>query len=262
MADEPNAGTATEGNGSATASVSPPPADGEAGAQSEDRIAALEKQLAEINERYENEHRLRLSHMDKVEQANRIIQQGGLPPTPDPLDQEIAELQAAVAEFRAKGLTDPATNRALREAMRERESRQREVQWKNASAAAQADIAAPKESDTVKSRAVQLFNTGQYFTGLAALQAALGEETERLRAEVAKLGKNMEQREKEVLERQASAPGSPRGGGTTASGIQRVKVSEYAAKLASLQRENQEAANQYVRDKDAGKFVVVADSAF
>ena len=121
MADDPKAGTATEEGGAASVSASPPEAGGEAGAQSGDRIAQLERQLAEINERYENEHRLRLAHLDKVERANQIIQQGGLPPTPDPLDQEIAELQAAVAErdeaiARAQSAGEQARARAAQEA--------------------------------------------------------------------------------------------------------------------------------------------------
>jgi hypothetical protein len=261
MADDPKAGTASGESGAAAASANPPGAVSETDETRKARIAELEAQLDETRKRYENEHNLRLSHQEKVEQANQVIRQGGLPPTPSPLDQEIADLEAVKAEYAAKNISDPATNRALRTALQERDDLARNQRWQIASEQARADIGGASVSDEAKGHAWRLFQTGQYLTGAAALAAAKGGEADALREELEKTKKDLKTREADVLARQALAPGSPRGAGGGPSGTQRVKVSDYAAKLASL-RDDPEAANQYVRDKDAGKFVVVADGAF
>lgn len=259
--DDPKAGTAPDDTGAAeAASGNVEGSGGEAGESTEQRLAKLELMLAETQKKYEDEHRLRLSHLERVEQANQIIRQGPTPPTPDPLDQRIADLQEAQNAFAAQGRRDPATEFALEMAFQQKQERDRNRLWGEAMSRAQAEIA--QHPAEYRERAMALFQTGRFASGADAVAAAKGEDVDRLRQELDTRNKTIKDREADLLRRQESAPGSPRGAGATGTSANRMKVSDYARRLDELSQSDPAAARQLIRDKESGKINVVADFAF
>jgi hypothetical protein len=266
MGEIPNAGTGEAGKGDAALSPAAPV--GESAETPEQRIARLqaladaaEAKASEAQKKYEDEHQLRLSHLSKVEEANQIIRQGGTPPTTDPLEAEIADLEAQRAQVLGTGQRDPLLDSVLRDRYAKRDERKKQEQWQTATArAAEVIRSAPAK---YQKRAWDLWNTGLYFTGEAALMAAKGESVDELEKTLADRTKQSEEREKELIARQNNAPGSPRGAGASSGSSNRMKVSDYTRKLDGLQKAGDVAgAKQLVRDAETGKLEVVADHLF
>lgn len=254
MPDDPKAGTGGGESGAAAAS-DPSTASGGEQETAEQKAARLEVEKAELAKKYEDEHRLRLSHEEKVREANAMRRDDGRRDATDadPLVAEIAELQRAQAAFAAANHSDPATNSALRRAQAELEQRERTQATNERLAQARADIqSVPQE---LQARTWQLWQSGEYWTIAAAAKAADGENASKLREQLGARESDLKKREAEILARQAAAPGSPRaGGGGGGSGKPKMTLSEYVDKVNTLQQTDPAAARKLVREKDEGVF--------
>lgn len=233
------------------------PAEGTSDAdRREAEIAQLRKERDDAVEKARREAELRMSHQSTVEEAKRIMA-SGRNATDDPLDAEIAELEAAQRAFAANNTNDPATNSALARARREREQRESQKQLAERVQQAQQDMGSVPEQ--YKERTWALWSTGRYWTVSDAMQAAKGEEADELRKKLEERDTKEKQREAEILARQEKAPGSPRGsgGGGGATGTNKMPLSDYISKVNALRAAKDFAgAAKLTAEKDAGKIQI------
>lgn len=256
MPDDQKAGTG-EGDPTATATAASGTTSVSSGQQetAEQVAERLKQENAELAKKLEDEHRLRLSHEQKVREANEFRRDEGrrAATDADPLDAEIADLEKAKATFDSQNAVDPATNSALRRAYAERDQRDRDAVAQRRIAQAKDEMSSVPEQ--YRDRTWQLFMSGRYYDVQSALQGAKGEETDKLREQLARRDADEKKREAEVLAAQASAPGSPRGGGSGGGGSSKktMPLSQYVNQVQALQNTDPAAARKLTRDKDEGR---------
>lgn len=259
MAEEPNAGTAAgdagtpanAGAGSEAGTGSPSAAD------LQRMLDEANARAAEAQKRYDEEHRLRLTHQTKVEAANQVLARTAQPPTTDPLEQEIADHERARAELAGQKLSDPVLESNLRRLYAERDQRRNNAMAQSRIEAAKAEL--PSIPEAEQEGTWNLFMTGRFWTVADAYDAFKGKERDKLRQQLAAQEAETKKREAEVIKAQERAPGSPRGSGHSSTSANRLKTSDYIRKLDQLRESDPAAAKQLVKDKDSGKLVVVAD---
>lgn len=256
MPDDPKAVPA----GTDPTATAPAASGTDPGSNSEQETAEqkLKRENEELRKKYDDEHRLRLSHEQSVREANAARRDEGRTNATDtdPLDAEIAALESVNASLRAAGQPeDPATSSALRRVRAEKDERDRSQQVNARMAQARIDLQSiPAEH---QQRAWSLWQSGRFWTVQDAYQAAKGEEADKLREQLANRETDFKKREAEILAAQASAPGSPRagGGGGSGGGKPTKKLSDYQREVeAKRAAGDHKGAAQLVRDKDAGVF--------